>query len=282
MAAVLTLLSAYRTPAGEINIFRVRKHAARMAASTSFISVPPVPIDLFASCVHLAVSLNAEFVPPHDTDTSLYIRPLVFGSSSQLGLTPPKEYIFCVYVLPINSYHGNHPVDALILDNFDRAAPKGVGSAKVGGNYAPVMKWSGAAKEAGYGITLHLDSKTGNEIEEFSTSGFIGIRQIGDDFTMVVPDSKNVIPSITSDSCVQIAKSWGWTVEIRPVSLLITISLLFLIRKIRSHSQSCKTSPKLSLLELRRRWSRYGRLRESQRMINSFTGMVIMRLGRCV
>lgn len=136
---------------------------------------------------------------------------------------PPKEYTFSVYVLPINAYHGNHPADALILDDFDRAAPKGVGSAKVGGNYAPVIKWSDAARELGYGITLHLDSKTGNEIEEFSTSGFIGIIQAGDEVTMVIPDSKNVIQSITSDSCVEIARSWGWNVQIRAVSLQIAV-----------------------------------------------------------
>jgi len=50
-------------------------------------------------------------------------------------------------------------VDALILEDFDRAAPYGVGQAKVGGNYAPVLKHAEKARLNGYGITLHLDSK---------------------------------------------------------------------------------------------------------------------------
>jgi branched-chain amino acid aminotransferase len=214
----LNLSIAYRDPSGNINIFRPKQHASRLAHSASFVSIPAVPEDHFLRCVHDAVSLNAEFVPPHHTGATLYIRPVLFGSSAHLGLTPPQEYIFCVYVQPIAAYHGSEPLDALIMEDFDRAAPNGTGSAKVGGNYAPVIRWSDKARMDGYGITLHLDSKTQSEIEEFSTSGFLGVKVNGDACTLVVPDTKNVVQSITSDSCVAIAKSVGWEVEIRKVS----------------------------------------------------------------
>lgn len=165
----------------------------------------------------MAVALNAEYVPPHETGAAMYVRPLLFGSSAQLGLSPPEEYTFCVFVLPVGVYHGVHPVDALVLEEFDRAAPDGTGSAKVGGNYAPVLRWSDKARNEGFGITLHLDSKTRTEIDEFSTSGFVGVRQQGEKLTVVVPDSKNVIDSVTSDSVCEIARSFGWTVEKRPI-----------------------------------------------------------------
>ena len=152
----------------------------------------------------------------------MYIRPLLFGSSAQLGLSPPEEYTFLVFVLPTGVYHGVHPVAALVLEDFDRAAPEGTGSAKVGGNYAPVLRWSEKARDEGFGITLHLDSKTRTEIDEFSTSGFIGIKgdasDKGNKVSIVVPDSKNVIKSVTSESICEIGKSWGWTVEKRVVS----------------------------------------------------------------
>ena len=189
-----------------------------MQHSASFISIPDVPIDHFNRCVHLAVSLNAEYVPPHETGAAMYIRPLLFGSSAQLGLNPPEEYTFLVYVLPVGVYHGVKPVAALVLEDFDRAAPEGTGSAKVGGNYAPVLRHSQKAYAEGYGITLHLDSKTRTVIDEFSTSGFIGITQKGDEISMVVPDSKSVIKSVTSESVCEIARSFGWKVEARPVS----------------------------------------------------------------
>lgn len=147
----------------------------------------------------------------------MYIRPLVFGSSAQLGLSPPEEYTFCVYVIPTGVYHGVHPVKALILEDFDRSAPHGTGSAKVGGNYAPVLRHSDKARNEGYGITLHLDSQTRSEIDEFSTSGFIGVKMDGDKVTVAVPDSKCVIDSVTSDSVCQIAKSAGYNVEKRSI-----------------------------------------------------------------
>lgn len=158
----------------------------------------------------------------------MYIRPLLFGSSAQLGLNPPEEYTFLVYVLPVGVYHGVHPVAALILEDFDRAAPEGTGSAKIGGNYAPVLRHSEKARNEGFGITLHLDSKTRSMIDEFSTSGFIGV--IGDagkddeQVTVVVPDSKNVIKSVTSDSVCEIARDFGWKVECRPVSCKLLLS----------------------------------------------------------
>ena len=213
-------MKAFRSPDDTITIFRPQKNAARLAHSAAFISIPPVPEKLFLECVHTAVSLNATYVPPHETGAAMYIRPLIFGSSAQLGLNPPEEYTFCVYVLPVGVYHGVHPVKALILEDYDRSAPDGTGSAKVGGNYAPVLRWSERAGKEGYGITLHLDSKTRSEIDEFSTSGFIGVKKDGDNITLVVPDSKNVIASVTSDSCIEIAKSLGWKTECRSVRAL--------------------------------------------------------------
>jgi branched-chain amino acid aminotransferase len=124
-------------------------------------------------------------------------------------------------VLPVGVYHGVHPVDALVLEDFDRAAPEGTGSAKVGGNYAPVLIHSEAARKAGYGITLHLDSKTRTYIDEFSTSGFLAIKygkEEGEPTKLIVADSKSVIKSITSNSVQQIAKDMGWEVEVRQVN----------------------------------------------------------------
>ncbi|KAK5108258.1 hypothetical protein LTR62_008642 [Meristemomyces frigidus] len=212
-------LKAFRTPDDKsITIFRPQQNAERQQWSSGFISIPEVPTEHWLECVRMAVSLNSEFVPPHRTGAAMYIRPLIFGSSAQLGLNPPEEYTFVVYVLPTGVYHGSHPVAALVLEDFDRAAPEGTGSAKVGGNYAPVLRHSQRAYQEGFGITLHLDSKTRTEVDEFSTSAFIGVHGNPEKgCTLVVPDSKNVIKSVTGISVCDIAKSWGWKVEKRSI-----------------------------------------------------------------
>lgn len=211
-------IKAFRSSNGQITVFRPDQNAKRMQHSASYICAPAIPEEHFLQCVNLAVAANAEYVPPHETGAAMYIRPLLFGSSAQLGLNPCDEYTFVVFVMPTGVYHGLHAVDALILEEFDRAAPEGTGSAKLGGNYAPVLKWSEKARSEGFGITLHLDSKTRSEIDEFSTSGFVGVKQKDEQVTVVVPDSKNVIKSVTSESVCQIARDiFGYQLEKRPV-----------------------------------------------------------------
>lgn len=212
-------LKAFRMPGDAgLAIFRPDRNAVRLQHSADVASMPPVPVDMFVQACRSAVALNAGFVPPHETGAALYVRPQLYGSSAQLGLTAPEEYTFCVFVVPTGVYHGTHPVKALILDDFDRTAPKGTGNAKVGGNYAPVLRWSDKARTEGYGITLHLDSARHEEIDEFSTSGFVGVIDKGNnDVTLVVPDSDCVIDSVTSDSVQEIGRSYGWKVEKRSI-----------------------------------------------------------------
>lgn len=201
-------------------------HAARMQHSCECVSIPTIPLSHFQRCVSLVVSLNAEFVPPSDAPAALYIRPLAFGSGAQLNIIPPDKFTFCVFVQPTAALLGDAaPISALVLEEYDRAAPRGTGSAKVGGNYAPVMRWQKKAKDEGYGITLHLDSQTQSQIEEFSAAAFIAVRKPSSNevnngagkYTLIVPDSPSVIRSVTSDSCVELAKVLGWEVEVRAV-----------------------------------------------------------------
>ena len=168
------------------------------------------------------MGLNAEFVPPHDTGASLYVRPVAFGVGPNLVLAPGNDYIFTVYVTPTGNYHGHAPVAALVLEAFDRAAPRGTGHAKVGGNYAPVLRHQQAAQAEGYGITLHLDAVARRDVDEFSTSAFVGVEYAdkgvaGEPPTLLAPTSPSTIRSVTQDSVCDIAESWGWKVERGPV-----------------------------------------------------------------
>ncbi|KAH7173138.1 aminotransferase [Fusarium flagelliforme] len=215
---------AHRTADNNILIFRPTSHAARLIHSASIVSMPPVPENLFLDCVHMVVAKNAEFVPPHGFAGNMYIRPLQFGSSAQIGLDLPDEFTFCVYVQPHPPLHGHAPLTALVAEDFDRAATRGTGNSKVGGNYGPVLKWSREAKKlenGGWGVLLHLDSKTQSYVDEFSTAALIGIVESKNDEapTLVVAHSDAVINSITADSVAKIGQSFGWKVEKRMVKL---------------------------------------------------------------
>ncbi|KAJ5963963.1 Branched-chain amino acid aminotransferase II [Penicillium vulpinum] len=212
-------LKAFRHPSNDkITIFRPDRNAKRMQYSAEVVSIPPVPEDLFIECVGLAVGANAEYVPPHESGAAMYVRPVLFGSSAQLGLSPPDGYTLAVFAMPTGVYHGLSAVEALILEDFDRCAPHGTGAAKVGGNYAPVLRHSDRARREGFGITLHLDSATRTEVDEFSTSAFIGVKRDGDHITVIQPDSLNAIDSVTAASVLEIACTLGYRVEKRRVA----------------------------------------------------------------
>ncbi|KAI0458858.1 branched-chain amino acid aminotransferase II [Xylaria acuta] len=216
-------LKAYRTPSGEIQIFRPQKNARRMMHSVSYVSVPPVPEEKFLSCVRLAVARNAAYVPPHGASAALYIRPIIFGSSATLAMASPDKYTFCVYVTPVGVAYGINAISALILEDYDRVAPEGSGRAKVGGNYSPLVRHN-HQRSTKYGVLLHLDSKTRTEINKFSMSGFAGIKASFDEngnatgtYTVVGPTPARIIESVTSDSICEIAKNLGWKTECRTV-----------------------------------------------------------------
>ena len=86
---------------------------------------------VFIQCRHIVPAMNVEYVPPYHTKVAMYVRGVYLGSSAQLGLTTSPEYPFHVYTMPIAISHGIHRIHALVLEDFDRAAPHGTGSAVV-------------------------------------------------------------------------------------------------------------------------------------------------------
>lgn len=213
-------LKAYRgRDNGAISVFRPDVHARRMQHSAKVVSIPPIPEDMFIQACKSAVAYNAAFIPPYESGGCAYVRPLLYGSSPHLMMWAPDDYTFCVFVVPVGGIPSKAPIKTVIVDEFDRAAPNGTGHAKLGGNYAPVWQWNATAKGQGYGMILHMDSAKHEEIDEFSTAGFIGVFSSGqDDTTLVVPDSKCIIESVTSNTILDIAKSFGWKTERRPIN----------------------------------------------------------------
>lgn len=182
--------------------------------------MPELSTESFLGAIQEVVADNIEYVPPYGSNGALYIRPLLFGSGPRIGLQPADEYTFLILVIPVGDYYKgglSSPVDALIIPDFDRAAPQGVGAVKVAGNYAADLLPNMLSKEKGYPISLYLDAKTQNTIEEFSTSNFVGIDNANKKY--VTPKSPSVLPSITNKSLMQMAKDEGFTVEERDIKV---------------------------------------------------------------
>ena len=170
-------IKAFRQKDGKVVIFRPDENAKRMFRTAERTCMPPVPVETFIDCCKAIVKKNAEFVPPYGTGGSMYLRPLLIGTGPQIGVAPAHEYTFMIMVMPVGAYYkgGLKPVRAVIYDEYDRAAPQGMGDVKVGGNYAAGIFAHEKAKHNGWPVELYLDAKTHKSVEEFAIYNFADI-----------------------------------------------------------------------------------------------------------
>jgi len=210
-------LKAYRGKDGKIRVFRIEENAKRMQSSARGILMAELPVEIFKEAVFKAIKLNNEYVPPYGSGAALYIRPLLIGTGPQIGVKPANEFMFMVFVMPVGPYFkaGFKPTDYVIYREYDRAAPQGTGTIKVGGNYAASLKAGMRAHAEGYSAVLYLDAREKKYIDECGPANFYGIK--GN--TYVTPKSESILPSITNNSLRQLATDMGMTVEERKVAV---------------------------------------------------------------
>ena len=208
-------LKAFRGRDGKIRIFRMRENALRLQSSCHGIMMAELPVELFEEMVLLVVRKNERFVPPYESGAALYIRPLLIGTSAQVGVKPATEYTFLIFVTPVGPYfkEGFKPTPMVIMREYDRAAPLGTGTFKVGGNYAASLRSGEKAHEMGYSAVLYLDAKEKRYIDECGPANFFGIKNN----TYITPKSESILPSITNKSLMQLAEEMGMKVERRPI-----------------------------------------------------------------
>ena len=97
-------LKAYRCKDGKVRTFRVKDNAERLQSTCRGIMMPEVPTELFTEMVNKVVRLNQEWIPTYESGATLYIRPLLIGTSAQVGVHPAKEYLFMIFVTPVGPY----------------------------------------------------------------------------------------------------------------------------------------------------------------------------------
>ena len=177
-------LKAFRGKDGKIRVFRMDENAKRMQSSSRGIKMAELPVEMFEEAVRKVVKLNERFVPPYESGAALYIRPLMLGLGQQVGVKPAPESMFVVFVTPVGPYFkgGFQPSKVCIMREYDRAAPNGTGTIKVGGNYAASLVAGEIAHES-----------------------------------YITPQSHSILPSITNKSLQQLAEDMGLTVERRPI-----------------------------------------------------------------
>lgn len=209
-------MKAFKQKDGTVALFRPDENAKRMDLTAQRLVMEAPPLELFLEASKVLVEKNIDYVPPYGTGASMYIRPLLIGATPRIGVQPSEDFDFYILAMPVGPYykHGFLPINAYVHEEYDRAAPRGVGNVKFSGNYAAGMKADQVSRAKGYPISLFLDSSTHSYIDEFGTSNFIGITP---DKKYVTPDSVSILRSITNMSLQVLAKDLGFAVEKRPI-----------------------------------------------------------------
>ncbi|XP_061371602.1 branched-chain amino acid aminotransferase 2, chloroplastic-like [Gastrolobium bilobum] len=210
-------LKAYRKQDGNILLFRPEENALRMKMGAERMCMPSPTVEQFVEAVKDTVLANKRWVPPSGKG-SLYIRPLLMGSGAVLGLAPAPEYTFLIYVSPVGNYfkEGLAPINLIVENELHRATPGGTGGVKTIGNYAAVLKAQSVAKAKGYSDVLYLDCVNKRYLEEVSSCNIFVVK--GN--IISTPAIKGtILPGITRKSIIDVARSQGFQVEERLVSV---------------------------------------------------------------
>ena len=211
-------LKAYRTPNGDIQLFRPDKNIERMNNTNTRLCIPQLDNNDVLDAIKAIVSVEREWVPVAD-GTSLYIRPFIIATDVHIGVHPSHSYKFIIILSPVGSYYpeGIKPVKIFVEREYVRAVKGGTGYAKVGGNYACSLMGQQKAQQLGYSQVLWLDGIEHKYIDEVGAMNVFFVI----DGTVVTPtlEGGNILPGVTRASCIQLLSSLGYKVEERKLAL---------------------------------------------------------------
>ena len=203
-------LKAYRRDDGGINLFRPDANAKRFRNSADRMAMAPVPETVFIEAVEQLVQIDHKWIP--GGEGSLYIRPFMIANEVFLGVKPSSEYIFSVIASPVGSYFkgGPAPVSIWVSENYTRAAVGGTGAVKCGGNYAASLRAQAEAIDHGCDQVVFLDAVEHRYVEEL---GGMNVFFVFDDGSLLTPPLGTILPGITRDSIIGLAKEAGTPVR---------------------------------------------------------------------
>jgi len=210
-------LKAYRTADGHIQMFRPQANLKRMNYSAGKLCIPKIDEAFALEALKELLRVEQAWVPSAP-GTSLYIRPTVIATDPYLGVRASHTYRFYIILSPVGAYYpeGFNPVKIMVTREHVRAVRGGIGDTKTMANYAASLLAGEKAHEAGYTQVLWLDGVEQKYVEEVGSMNILFVM----DGELVTPMlNGSILPGVTRDSVLALAKSWGMPVSERRISI---------------------------------------------------------------
>ena len=210
-------MKAYRTADGGAALFRPEENARRFQDSARRMAMAELPEDLFVEAVEQLIAIDRDWIP--EGEGSLYLRPFMFATEVFLGVKPASEYLFVVLASPVGAYFKNKAsaISVWISETYTRAALGGTGAAKCGGNYAGSLLAQAEAIRNGCDQVVFLDAAEHRWVEELG--GMNVFFRMDDGSLQTPPLGGTILPGITRNSIITLARDQGITVREEPYSL---------------------------------------------------------------
>lgn len=212
--AIFEGMKAYKDDNNDIWLFRPHENYKRFNNSAARLAMPEVPEEIFMNGLNELLKLDQEWVKK-GKGNSMYIRPFMIATGTGVIANPSDEYKFMIILSPVKSYYSGE-VKVLIAEHFSRAANGGIGAAKAAGNYAGQFYPTNLANKEGFQQVIWTDDATHTKLEEAGTMNvFFRIN----DTLLTAPVSERILDGVTRKTLIDLAKSEGVNVEVRPVTV---------------------------------------------------------------
>nr|AGT02752.1 branched-chain-amino-acid transaminase [Strigomonas galati] len=220
-----------RVAAGEtltqqrVRLFRPNKNIDRLQASMTRLCFPSFDKEEFQLLLDEYVKTEASYVPKKE-GYSLYLRPTAMAVDTTLAPVQAKKIRLFVIASPVgplwappagaapSSSFLLRPVKLLVEEADRRAWPGGTGGSKLSSNYAGPMKAQQRAEDAGYNQVLWLGPN--REVQEVGAMNFLVLwrNKATNELELVTaPLDGTVLPGVTRDSILALARGWGINVK---------------------------------------------------------------------
>jgi branched-chain amino acid aminotransferase len=210
-------LKAYRAPGGRTLLFRPKDNFRRMNSSARRLCMAELDEGEAYEGLLQLLRIEKDWVPDKP-GTSLYIRPTMIATDPYLGVKASDDYLFFIILSPVGPYYpeGFAPIKIFVENEYVRAVKGGMGYTKAAANYAASILAGELAKKIGYSQVLWLDGIERKFVEEVGSMN-IGFQIAGE---FVTPElGGSILPGITRDSVMALAREMGLKVTERKVSI---------------------------------------------------------------
>ncbi|MDR0881167.1 MAG: branched-chain amino acid aminotransferase [Candidatus Adiutrix sp.] len=210
-------LKCYRRADGRLALFRPKDNFVRFAHSAQRLCIPDFDQGLALAALKELLLIDQAWVPS-TPGASLYIRPFIVATEPHLGVRPAREYLFMIITGPVGPYYpeGFAPINIYVEPQYSRTAPGGLGEIKAAANYAASLFAAEEAHKKGYTQILWLDPCHHKYVEEV---GSMNMFFVLDGELLTSPLAGTVLPGITRQSVLTLAKDWGLKVAERPLPI---------------------------------------------------------------